>query len=164
MPGGNVVLPMGDRAGRKSTWSYHVYGVGIRSALKFPELSPCSSAIDARVRVDQVEAPDEVRLSELSVLAARDGTFYCGGAKIGAMAVRAGTEIVIDPADPRADERLLRYAVLGPALRALLHQRGLLVLHASVVVIGGRGVAFVGDNGAGKSTVAAASLSYGQRV
>jgi len=43
----------------------------------------------------------------------------------------------------------------------VLHQRGLLTLHASAVMIGDRAVAFVGEKGAGKSTTAAALVERG---
>jgi hypothetical protein len=145
-------------------WPYHFYGIGVSSALRFPELSPRRSPVDVEVRVGRVEAPAEVRQRELNVIVGKDGTFYCGGASIGVLAVRSGTEIVIDLPDEQVDERLMRHVVLGVAMRALLHQRGVLVLHASVVAIAGRGVAFIGDNGAGKSTIAAAFLGCGQRV
>jgi hypothetical protein len=105
-----------------------------------------------------------MRESGLCIRAAQDGTVLCGGRSIGVLAIRSGTEIAIDPPGSEMDSRLLRYFVLGTALRALLHQRGFLVLHASVVELAGSGVAFIGTNGAGKSTIAAAFLASGQRV
>jgi hypothetical protein len=51
--------------------------------------------------------------------------------------------------------------VLGPALGLLLHQRGLLVLHASAVVLGDGVVAFLGRSGHGKSTTAASLHARG---
>jgi hypothetical protein len=74
---------------------------------------------------------------------------------VGAFLVRHGREIVIDPA-PGVEERLLRLSLLGPALALLLHQRGFLIVHASVVAQGDCAVAFLGKNGWGKSTIAAA--------
>lgn len=54
--------------------------------------------------------------------------------------------------------------LLGPVLRFVLARRGVLCLHASAVVIGGRAVALVGPAGAGKSTTAAAFASRGVPV
>ncbi len=75
-----------------------------------------------------------------------------------------GRDLVIEPA-PGAEESELRLIMLGPALAVLLHQRGLLVLHASAAALTSdgshRAVAFMGDKGAGKSTTAAAMCARG---
>jgi len=67
--------------------------------------------------------------------------------------ISGGDSIVIDPV-PGAGERELRVYLLGSAFGALLHQRGLLPLHANCVEIEGHAVAFLGRSGAGKSTLA----------
>lgn len=54
--------------------------------------------------------------------------------------------------------------LLGPVLGLLLRMRGVTCLHASAVAFGNRAVAFVGDEGAGKSTTAAAFARRGHSV
>jgi len=54
--------------------------------------------------------------------------------------------------------------LMGPVLGVVLRLRGITCLHASAVAFGDRGVAFVGDQGAGKSTTAAAFARRGHDV
>lgn len=54
--------------------------------------------------------------------------------------------------------------LMGPVLGVLLRLRGVTCLHASAVAIGDRAVAFVGDEGAGKSTTAAALARRGHVI
>ncbi len=54
--------------------------------------------------------------------------------------------------------------LLGPVLGLLLRFRGVTCLHASAVAFGDRAVAFVGSEGAGKSTTAAALARQGYAV
>jgi energy-coupling factor transporter ATP-binding protein EcfA2 len=76
---------------------------------------------------------------------------------------RAGREVLIDIA-PKALEVRVRTHFLGAVLTALLHQRGVLVMHASCV-LGSRGaVLLAGHSGHGKSTLAAALASRGYRA
>jgi hypothetical protein len=80
--------------------------------------------------------------------------------KVGAFLVRDGREIVVDPV-AGVEDRVLRLSILGPALALVLHQRGLFVLHASVVAREGAAMAFLGQHGWGKSTIAAALHARG---
>ncbi len=91
----------------------------------------------------------------------REACLYWADA--GAILVRDGREITVD-ARPGADARALRAYLLGPALAVALHQRGLMVLHASAVALDGGAVAFLGASGAGKSTTAAALHARGHPV
>lgn len=149
---------------RRRSWTYLVHGLGIRSDLQLPELLPRRVVPDVHVRLTSVDAPDAVRQDELNWLVKPDGTFLCGKKELGVIEARAGKEILVQPAGSTHNARLLRLLVLGVALRALLHQRSLLVLHASVVAINGQGVAFMGDHCVGKSTFAAACLDHGLRI
>ena len=88
---------------------------------------------------------------------------YLSWKDIGTFCVRKGNEIVVDPASD-VDQSSLCLFILGPVLGMLLHQRGLLVLHASVVAINDGVVAFLGDQGWGKSTIAAALHSHGHSI
>jgi hypothetical protein len=54
--------------------------------------------------------------------------------------------------------------LVGPVLGLLLRLRGVVCLHASAVALGDRAVAFVGSEGAGKSTTAAALAQRGHAV
>jgi hypothetical protein len=54
--------------------------------------------------------------------------------------------------------------LLGPVIGFVLRLRGVVSLHASAVVLGGRAVAFCGDAGAGKSSTAAAFAQFGLPV
>jgi hypothetical protein len=73
---------------------------------------------------------------------------------VGRFHVSAGQQIRVEPhADVKAAD--LRLFLLGSAFGAIWFQRGFFPLHASVVVVNGGAVAFVGDPGAGKSTMAA---------
>jgi hypothetical protein len=149
------------RSSARRGWSYLVHGLGIRSDLRLPELRPGNVVPDVHVRLTSVDAPDAVRQDELNWLVQPDGAFFCGERALGVIEVRAGKEIRVEPAGSLQDARSLRLLVLGVALRALLHQRKLLVLHASVVAVDGQGIALTGDHGVGKSTIAAACLDQG---
>lgn len=82
---------------------------------------------------------------------------------VGSFRVREGCEIIVD-APPGVPERNIRLFLLGSAMGLLLHQRGLLPIHANAVDVGGRAIAVAGVSGAGKSTLAAWFHDRGHRL
>jgi hypothetical protein len=76
---------------------------------------------------------------------------------------RAGKNIWALWPDTSSLENVATYLV-GPILGLLLRLRGITCLHASAVASGNRAVAFVGSEGAGKSTTAAALARRGYPV
>ena len=82
---------------------------------------------------------------------------------VGRFLVRAGNEILIDPA-PSSDDGEIRGCLLGTVFGVLSHQRGITPLHAAAIDVAGGCVAFVGESGAGKSTLVAALARRGYQV
>jgi hypothetical protein len=69
--------------------------------------------------------------------------------------------LVVVSVSPQAEPEVVGRAVLTGGLNAVAYQRGLLPLHASAVVAGQNCVAFCGERGVGKSTMAAALAQAG---
>jgi hypothetical protein len=147
--------------------SYSAYGLSIRSDLLLPELvpgvEPQADSGDVVVRFGRGgTAGAGLDASGFGFWArGREACHYVE--KVGAFLVREGREIVIDPV-PGVEERLLRLSLLGPAFGLVLHQRGFLVIHGSVVEREGAATAFLGKNGWGKSTIAAALHAKGYNL
>lgn len=140
---------------------YTAYGIGIESEIPLPELMPSEAPVDAVIRLAAVELPPghDVPLGQgfWSSSSLEAGHFELG---VGAVCARGGHEILVDPVlDPECSS--VRDLILRPAMGLLLHQRGLLVLHASAVGVRGGAVAFLGHSTSGKSTTAAALHSRG---
>jgi hypothetical protein len=81
----------------------------------------------------------------------------------GLFLVQDGCKIRINPATGASDQ-LIRFYLVGRVMSILLYQRKLLVLHASVVAIDGKAVAFLGISGQGKSSLAAALYARGHGI
>jgi hypothetical protein len=144
---------------------YSAYGLSIRSAVFLPELmipgvAPQGDSGDVVIRFGPVEHLSlQLDPAGFGFWATADEACHFVE-KVGAFLVRGGREVVVDPA-PGVEDRLLRLSLLGPVLALILHQRGLLIIHASVVARGDSAIAFLGKNGWGKSTIAAALHARG---
>ena len=146
----------------KKQFSY-AYGLGIQSYLPLPELPAWDGPSQVAIRLDDkvyTEAEVSNRRGWLK-LGREEAELYLK--RIGLFRLRDGREVSIHP-EPGTRESLLRLAVLGPVLAGLLFQRGRLVLHASAVEIGGEAVAFLGESGYGKSSLAAALAVRGHGI
>lgn len=141
-------------------YSYLAYGLVFRSELEIPELTPVAPRGEPDVLIRR--GPITWRPADLETTASdvAPALVHLYFAETGAFRIRAGREITID-AEPGGGASVVRLCLLGPVLASLLHQRGLLVLHASAVAIGPRAVAFVGARGWGKSTMAAHMQALG---
>ncbi|HYE26669.1 MAG TPA: hypothetical protein VEA61_00310 [Allosphingosinicella sp.] len=131
--------------------TYRLFGLNLSSEIDLAGLAPPveAGAPDVEIAFGLIASGEDPP----GYSATAEGTLL-SVAKVGRYLIREGRHIVIDPA-PGASERNLRLFLLGSAIGALLHQRGLLPLHANAINIGGRAVAFSGHSGAGKSTIAA---------
>lgn len=130
---------------------YAYGGLELHSDFDLPFLLPGDPAAvpDVFIRRDEEVGTLEPSKVEVSACAARIVV-----PEFGCITVHDGTEVVIRPS-PAADAETIGRLVLGPVLALVLHQRGRFVLHASAVVVDGAAVAFLGNSGQGKSTLAA---------
>jgi len=134
--------------------TYRAYGISVASEIPLPPLPPTDRRPDASIRFGPVEAPRPPTR--------RTMTTFRGGAEDGVLVmpdvacvrVRRGREIVVERLDGAAEDAV-RAMLLGPVLAILMSQRGLMTLHASAIAFDEQAVAFMGDAGWGKSTLAA---------
>ncbi|NTW03241.1 MAG: hypothetical protein HGA19_18525 [Oscillochloris sp.] len=142
------------------------YGLRIRSELALPELGPAfaADAADVTIRFGIIDRPLlEVAPDSNGAFQPAPGEVYFFYPVAGKFLVRDGCEVVLEPI-PDADPANLRFLILGVTMGIVLHQRGVLALHASAVVVDQGVVAFLGHSGEGKSTLAARMLRRGHTL
>lgn len=142
---------------------YEAFGLGISSEIPIPEFVEGCGTVSVTVRLGAVDWEQPPGATALSWSRAHNSEVCLYWQGVGKFLVCGGTEIIIDP-DPGASQDRLRLFLVGAAFGVLLHQRGLLVLHASAVSIAGTAVVFLGIKGAGKSTIAALLHSRAHRL
>ena len=142
---------------------YKAYGLVVGSEVALPELEPTAPATpDLEIAVGPVDFPS--RASQRATAFRFEPTRqYLYWQAVGTFMISDANRIAVDPA-PGADDPLLAFPLLGPVMALALHQRGLLVLHASAIEVDGKSVIFMGDKGAGKSTTAGAMIRAGHRL
>jgi hypothetical protein len=153
---------------------YRVYGLSLKSALPLPcpvqadpvsvtaELAAGSAPIFAKARAKAANALDDARWFQQAPLA--DGSTYLRWSGL--------FEFLISPAGRRITCRALNGAsqeafhayLVSQVLSFALLKRGVEPLHATVAVVNGQAVAFLGDSGYGKSSLGAAFLRAGHRL
>ena len=144
----------------RKTADYQLFGLKVRSEIPLPELF-----------LDEGDEPPQViiRNSTVEPNGKNAGPQFDHEAllltipQVARYRIRNGKEILVET-EAGAAARNVRLYLLGSAFGALLHQRGLLPLHANAVEIDGRAAVFMGEAGAGKSTLGAWFHDHGFRV
>ena len=139
---------------------YQVFGLRVRSAIPLPELFMAEPGGDPDVTIVTGRVPAAHARFGLQPI---EGGLLLNIADTGRYEIRDGNRITVDPAQGVPD-RNVRLYLLGSAFGALLHQRGLLPLHANAIEVENEAVAFMGASGSGKSTLAAWFHDTGYRV
>jgi hypothetical protein len=146
---------------------YYLAGLRIVSDLPLPGLAPCddqgADAQEIAIRLSQL--PET--LSNVTAVfpegQCNENELLLNIPEAARYLIRSGSEILVDQA-PEADAGDVSAYLLGTAFGVLCHQRGMPPLHASAIDVVDGCVAFVGDSGAGKSTMVAALAARGHQV
>lgn len=145
---------------------YTISGLRLRSEMAFPELVRApEAAAQPEVSLLRAETPEalEKPAARGVLYQAAPSQFLLHMPKIARYWVRNGNEIRVTPEAGSLPEEVRLFA-LGTVWAALLHQRGLLVLHASGVVTPRGAVLLMGRSSTGKSSLAAAFYRRGFAV
>jgi hypothetical protein len=143
-----------------SIHDYRVFGLKVRSELELPELFVDKSDASPDVTITLGPIHDDDR--GVGLHGGEDGLVLVVP-EVASYRIEEGVRIVVDRRRG-VPARNVRLFLLGSAFGALLHQRGLLPLHANAVEIDGKAIAFMGPSGAGKSTLAAWFHDHGHKV
>jgi hypothetical protein len=154
-----------------SQFSYSIYGLGVKSFVRLPDL--VESVVAEDVTINPYNGIDSSMLRSMADVRTfeRPGlrsTVSAEGVvleldKVGTFLIRNGSEVLVDP-EPGVPDDDLQPFLTGPVMAILLHQRGLLVLHSSAVMIDGVAVCFLGNKGYGKSTIASQLFARGHKL
>ena len=144
---------------------HRVYGLTVATWIPFPELetAPADARVDAVFRLAEVPAQLEQPQFTGARFQAAPGRLLAWIPGVARYLAVDGEEILVQP-DIGALDSDLRALLLCSPMGGLLHQRGVLPLHASVIATERGAVAFMGHSGRGKSTLAAHFRQRGYRV
>jgi hypothetical protein len=136
--------------------AYRAYGLRIHAEIDSPELQVDSRPDgnpDVIIRLEPA-APSISETLENGYYEVRPGAFRLAVTGVGRYLVEDGKQISITP-QAGASPEAIRLFLLGSAMGALLYQRGLFPLHGSAIETRWGAMIMVGEQGIGKSTLAA---------
>lgn len=144
-------------------YHYHAFGLRIASQIELPELFPNHYLTAPEILISLGKLPEH--LSHPQPVPGRyfesgQGQLLVKLKDVGRILIENGETITLELHE-QAEPVNVRLALLNLGLSAVLHQRGVLALHASAVVTPAGAVLFCGRRQAGKSTLAAALRQRG---
>jgi hypothetical protein len=146
---------------------YTAFGLRICSQLCFPGLETLSEGDrrDCDVEIKNGPVPEKLdgAVTAYGAFQMAPGRFLWRIPELAAFLVEEGRRITVQRCPEKTDEEIATF-LLCSALGALMHQRGMLPLHASALRAGGRCALFSGPSGVGKSTIADALMRRGYEL
>jgi len=158
--------------------TYRLYGVSISSELQLPlpEARGCIEPELCKLEIRRSSKPiseilgDEAMLQRSPFSAFHfsqmpDASSYLRWEEVGEVLISKNGESITCHPFPQTETESFHVYLLGQALSFALVKRGFEPVHASAVTVGNQSsIAFIGDCGLGKSTLAAAFLQAGHRL
>jgi len=142
---------------------YRVYGLLVKSEIELTELitdEPSTPDVEIQYGNVPYKLPHFDDSGVLFQVTNNDFLFRMED--VGSFRVQNGTLLTIEPdLSPDFSPDLMKVFLMGSVFGALLHQKGVLVLHASAVSLGDRALVIAGRSSSGKSTLAASLSNKG---
>lgn len=141
------------------------YELVFASDLPLPELPKAGATTAPDVVITLGSVPEQLvnPAAHGALYEATQTQFLLTVPDVGRYLVTNGDEVCIEPVGG-VSEHELRVFLLGSCMGALLHQRGVLVLHASGIAGPAGAMLFAGASGAGKSTLLGELLRRGHQM
>lgn len=153
---------------------YSAFGFNIESTLELPGLSALSDEHELQglkwVRIEECGVIDsnQWQLEDNSWLKVSENKVLFCITGVGHFLTTNGNKILFTRTQGLTENTVLdkdvRVFILGSCFGALALQNHLLPLHGSVAVVDNTAIAFVGDSGAGKSTMLGSYMSSGYKM
>jgi hypothetical protein len=153
---------------------YSAYGVSIRSDIPLPlPKAPSRTLFEIQIRERSTPIRTSIRrkiklqhnpFSAFDVGSLSEGSSYVGFQDVGECLVSRDGRLITCYRLPQANPDSFNVYLLSQALSFALVKNGIEPLHATAVVVKGTAIAFLGDCGFGKSTLAAEFLQAGHRL
>lgn len=142
-------------------YQYYAYGLNISSDFPLPELLTSEKGEDLYISKGIIKPP---KLNPTSIFRQGKEAFFCSQedsdylhwSEVSNFRVKGADKLIVEPLKKGLDSSLLNLYILSEALGIVLHQKGFFLLHGSAVKLGEKIAVFIGNPGAGKSTIAGA--------
>lgn len=145
-------------------YTYRAFGLRIKSAFPIEELLPADiDTVDVRIKYGITPEKLAAVSGEGVLFQANRNEFLFRLKTVGAYLVTDGTDIIVQQLN-NSSLKDLNLFLLGSAIGAIIHQRGLLPIHGSTVVKNGKAIIISGVSGAGKSSIAATLINRGYEL
>lgn len=141
---------------------YNLFDLNVKSDIKAPEIPEYDfEEPDVEIVHSEFSPPEgELKKYGNTIYDKKGGVIFSFLKNFGGFIVEGGNKIYINQmVEPGTAG--FRFFIFGTAMALLLHQRGIITLHAGAVSIDDRVIGFVGNSGAGKSTTVASLCSKG---
>lgn len=143
--------------------NYNAFGLFLKSEILFPELvelNESRSSFDVIVEFEDLsELFDDLNKGNRFFIV-EDKIIMFKLPEIAIFCILGHSKIMITPLE-NYDEDIVRIWILGTCMGAILMRNMIFPLHGSAVAIQGKAYAFIGESGAGKSTIASTFLKNG---
>ncbi|MDA3779310.1 MAG: hypothetical protein PF487_03615 [Bacteroidales bacterium] len=147
----------------KYKYKYKVFGFTIASEFSIASLMPSDDNPDVFLRYGIIDddLKNPIYTGVRFQIAKND--FLLKVDNVAKFLISKGKTIIVDKVKTAGDEEINLF-LLGSAMGALIHQRGMLPIHGSTIKIKDKSVIFSGTSGVGKSSISAYFVKKGYKI